>query len=139
MIFKSDSGQSDLNGFLDAGSHVEGELRFDSAFRVDGKINGTVISEGDLVVGERGEIEGELTVGQIFISGTVRGNVLARRRIQIASNGRVYGDLETPSLVIEDGAVFEGRCSMVTEERARAQSQVGPKLVTPVPLPSAES
>ncbi len=125
MIFKSEGKQSDLNGFLDSGSHLEGELRFETSFRVDGKLTGMVRSEGDLIVGESGEIEGELLVGQVFVSGTVRGTIRALRRIQIAPNGKVFAELDTPSLVIEDGATFEGRCAM-TRDGAR---QAGPKLV----------
>lgn len=132
MIFKSDSKASDLNGFLDSGSHVEGELRFDASFRVDGKLTGTVISEGDLIVGEGGEVEGDLQVGQIFVSGTVRGTVRAARRIQISATGKVRAEIDTPSLVVEDGAFFEGRCSMPRE----GQRAAGPKLVA-AKLPAA--
>ena len=119
MIFKSDGRQSDLNGFLDSGSHLEGELRFEASFRVDGKLTGIVRSEGDLIVGESGEVEGELYVGQVFVSGTVRGTIRASRKIQIAPNGKVFAELDTPSLVIEDGATFEGRCAMA-RDAARA-------------------
>ena len=126
MIFKSDGKQSDLNGFLDSGSHLHGELRFEASFRVDGKLTGTVESEGNLIVGETGEIEGELRVGQIFISGTVRGNVRALRKIQIAPSGKVYADLEAPLLAIEPGATFEGHCATTREEPRAA---AGPKLV----------
>ncbi|HXO22057.1 MAG TPA: polymer-forming cytoskeletal protein [Thermoanaerobaculia bacterium] len=117
MIWKSDAKQSDLNGFLDSGSHMEGELRFDTSFRVDGKFSGSVISDGDLMVGEGGELEGEISVGRVFISGTIRGNVRALRRVQISPGGKVFADVDTPSLVIEDGAVFEGRCSMAREAK----------------------
>lgn len=126
MIFKSDGKQSDLNGFLDRGSHLHGELRFDASFRVDGKLTGMVESEGDLIVGETGEVDGELRVGQIFISGTVRGTVRALRKIQIAPTGKVYADLEAPLLAIEPGATFEGHCATSREARATA---AGPKLV----------
>ena len=115
MIWKSDAKPSDLNGFLDSGSHVHGELRFDASFRVDGKFTGSVASEGDLIVGEGGEVEGELAVGQIFVSGTVRGSIRASKRIQISPSGKVYAEIDTPSLVIEDGAFFEGHCSMSRE------------------------
>jgi cytoskeletal protein CcmA (bactofilin family) len=129
MIFKSDGGgkQSDLNGFLDSGSHVEGELRFDTSFRVDGKFTGKVSSAGDLIVGEGGEVEGDLRVGQVFISGTVRGTVRAARRIQISSRGKVFADIDTPALVVEDGAFFQGNCTMAREERETRAA--GPKLV----------
>ena len=120
VIWKTDAKQSDLNGFLDSGSDVQGELRFEASFRVDGKFTGTVVSEGDLMVGQGGEVEGELRVGRVFVSGTVRGNVSALRRVQIAAGGKVFADVATPSLVIEDGAFFEGRCAMTREERAAA-------------------
>lgn len=118
MKLKSASG--DLNGFLDAGSHMHGELRFEDTFRIDGRLTGKVVSEGDLVVGVGGEIEGEVRVGRVFISGTVRGRIHATRRLEIATNGRVYADLETPSLVVEDGAFVEGACSMVAAAKAEA-------------------
>jgi cytoskeletal protein CcmA (bactofilin family) len=83
------------------------------------------------MVGEGGEIEGELSVGRIFVSGTIRGTVRASRRVQIAPSGKVFADLETPSLEIEDGALFEGRCSMMREGESTATSAV-PKLVSPI-------
>lgn len=133
MIFKSEGRQSsDLNGFLDSGSHLEGELRFEASFRVDGKLTGTVRSAGDLIVGESGEVEGELYVGQVFVSGTVRGTIHASRRIQIASSGKVFAELDTPALVIEDGATFEGHCAM-SRDALRAAAVIaggaGPKRV----------
>ena len=126
MIFKSEGKQNDLNGFLDSGSHLHGELRFDTSFRVDGKLTGTVESQGDLIVGESGEVEGEVRVGQILISGTVRGTVRAARKIQIAPNGKLFAEIDTPSLVIEDGAYFEGTCVM---SRDGGKASPGPKLV----------
>lgn len=126
MIFKSDNRQSDLNGFLDSGSDVHGELRFQTSFRVDGRFTGNVSSDGDLIVGEGGEIEGEVRVGQAFISGTVRGTLRASRKVQISSLGRVYAEIETAALVIEDGALFEGRCSM---SRDGARASTPPKLL----------
>lgn len=131
MIFKSDGGkQSDLNGFLDNGSHLEGELSFETSFRVDGRFTGQVTSMGDLIVGEGGVVEGDLRVGQIFISGTVRGSIRAAKKIQISPRGKVFADIDTPALVIEDGAFFEGSCSMAREGRESAGAKTGsPKLV----------
>jgi cytoskeletal protein CcmA (bactofilin family) len=123
MIFKSDGKQGDLNGFLDGGSHLHGELRFDASFRVDGRLTGSVESEGDLIVGESGEIDGEIRVGQVFISGTVRGRVSALKKVQIAPSGKLFAEIDTPALVIEDGATFEGTCSM-SREGARAAGPV---------------
>ena len=130
MIFKSNEAsgpQGDLNGFLDRGSHLEGELRFDTSFRIDGRVTGRVTSPGgSLIVGDGGEIEGEVEVGRLFVSGVLRGTVSASARIQIAPGGKVYADLSTPSLVIEDGAVFEGRCSMTGEPRGTGERKAKP-------------
>jgi cytoskeletal protein CcmA (bactofilin family) len=126
VIFKSEVKQSDLNGFLDNGSHLQGELRFDTSFRIDGKFTGKVISEGDLIVGAGGEVDGDLSAGQVFVSGTVKGTIRAARRIQITPTGKVLADLETPVLIVEDGAFFRGNCAMEREARATES----PKLVT---------
>lgn len=128
MIFKSEGKQSDLNGFLDSGSNVTGELRFQTSFRVDGKFNGTVVSDGELIVGQGGEVDGDLRVGQIVVSGTVRGSIRAARRIFLSPTGKLLADIDTPSLIIEDGGFFEGRCSMDREE-SKATAGAGPKLV----------
>ncbi|HET9229357.1 MAG TPA: polymer-forming cytoskeletal protein [Thermoanaerobaculia bacterium] len=130
MIFKNSDGggrQSDLNGFLDSGSHVDGELKFDTSFRVDGKFTGRVNTAGDLIVGEGGEVEGDIRVGQIFISGTVKGTIRASKKIQISSKGKVFAEIDTPALVVEDGAFFQGRCTMARDERE--SKAAGPKLV----------
>ena len=135
MIFKSDSVRGELNGFLDAGSHIQGDLHFEDTFRVDGRITGKVVSDGDLVVGDRGEIEGEIRAGRVFVSGTVRGSIKATRRLEIAVGGRVYAHLEAPSLVVEDGAFFEGRCSMVREGEGDPQVEPAPAgVVAQMPL-----
>lgn len=126
MIFKSENAQGDLNGFLDAGSHMQGELHFEDTFRVDGKLTGKVFSKGDLVVGERGEIEGEMEVGRIFVSGRVSGKVKAFRRIEVTAGGELRADLETPSLVLEDGAFYEGNCSMRRASRKAPSAEDAP-------------
>ncbi len=124
MIFKGDNGDSgpggDLNGFVDRGSQLHGELRFENSFRVDGKVTGNIVSTGDLVVGNGGEIDADVKVGRIFVNGVVRGSVTASQQVQIAAGGKVFADLETPSLVIDGGAHFEGHCSM-----ARPQGKSG--------------
>jgi cytoskeletal protein CcmA (bactofilin family) len=108
-----------LNGFLDAGSHLEGKLHFEDTFRADGRMTGTVQSDGDLIVGVGGEVDGEILVGRLFVSGVVRGIVRTTRLVEITAKGRVQADIYTPSLVVEDGGHFEGRCFMERGENGR--------------------
>ncbi|OQC36572.1 MAG: Polymer-forming cytoskeletal [Acidobacteria bacterium ADurb.Bin051] len=108
--------RGELNGFLDQGSELHGELRFEQTFRVEGRFVGEVVSEGDLMVAERGEVEGELRVGGLLVAGTVRGQVVASRRVEVGPGGRLLAEVETPCLVVADGAVLEGPCRMVKGE-----------------------
>lgn len=105
----------ELNGFLDRGSTFRGELEFEDTMRIDGRFIGKVISKNELIVGDSATIEGEILVGSVAISGTVRGKIKVTGRIEIHRNGRVYSDLETPALIIEEGAIFEGNCVMVKD------------------------
>jgi cytoskeletal protein CcmA (bactofilin family) len=134
-VTRSAAKQGDLNGFLDRGSHLRGELQFDTHFRVHGKFTGEVITEGELIVGEGGEVEGEMRVGQVVVSGIVRGSIQASRRVHITATGKVFADVATPSLIVEDGALFEGRSAM-SRDAATTAAGAGPKLVA-TKLPTA--
>lgn len=107
---KAKSGE--LNGFLDRGSSFKGELDFEDTMRIDGKFHGKIMSKNELIIGESATIEGDIHVGRVAISGTVVGKIVAEQRVEIHRNGRVYSDIETPALVIEEGAIFQGNCAM---------------------------
>jgi len=101
-----------LNGFLDQGSHFKGDLTFDDTLRIDGKFEGTIRSPGELVIGESGVVDAEIRVGSVSIDGTARGSIVAREKIEIHSHGRVFAKIQAPVLKIEEGAQFQGDCSM---------------------------
>jgi cytoskeletal protein CcmA (bactofilin family) len=107
---KGKSGE--LNGFLDRGATFRGELEFEDTMRIDGKFNGKIHSKNELIVGESAHIEGDIHVGRIAISGTVVGKIVADIRVEIHRNGKVYSDVDTPALIIEEGAIFQGNCVM---------------------------
>ncbi len=105
-------GSGELNGFLDRGSSFKGELEFEDTMRIDGKFNGTIRSKNELIVGESAHLDGEIHVGRVAISGTVTGKIFAEQRVEIHRNGKVYSDIDTPALIIEEGAIFQGNCTM---------------------------
>ena len=107
---KNKSGE--LNGFLDRGSSFRGELEFEDTMRIDGRFNGKIVSKNELIVGESAHIEGDVYVGRIAISGTIVGKIVAAQRVEIHRNGKVYSDIDTPALIIEEGAIFQGNCVM---------------------------
>lgn len=107
----------EINTLLGRGSEFEGKLTFEGTVRIDGKLSGEIFSEDVLVVGEGAEVHAEIDIGDIIIQGSVTGNIRAKRSVEIHAPGRVRGDITTPSLQIDKGVIFEGRCHMegVTE------------------------
>jgi len=101
-----------INAFLGADTEFEGKLSFKGAVRIDGRLKGEILADGTLIVGETASLECNIQVSQIIISGEVRGNITASDRIEIRAPAKVFGNIETPVLVIAEGVVFEGNCSM---------------------------
>ncbi len=109
---KKPFSDGDLNGFLDRGTEITGELRFRDLMRIDGKFKGKIQSTNTLIVGESGEVDAEIDVGTLSVSGRVEGTLKAQIKIEIHNKGKVYGTLISPCLVIEEGALFQGKCEM---------------------------
>ena len=135
MLRRKDKGAAEgFGGFLTEGTEIDGEIRFNEELRVDGKIGGRILSEkGRLFVGESGEIEAEIRVGTVSISGTVTGTLEATVRVEIHATGRFYGSIHAPALIIEEGAIFEGQCEMEARPAAKLEK------VVDAPRPIAES
>ena len=107
-----------LNGFLDKGSHLQGELVFEETFRIDGKFEGKILSGSELILGDSAEVTGEIEVGRLSVNGTLKGTVRASDRIELHARARVEANLTTPVLKIEEGARFEGSCRMGDEAKS---------------------
>ena len=105
-------GGDALNGFVDAGCTIRGELEFKTYFRVDGRVEGKVRSQAELVVGEGGIVEGEIEVARCVIGGEVRGTIRAGEQVTLHATAKVWADIQAPALVMEDGAFLEGSVSM---------------------------
>jgi cytoskeletal protein CcmA (bactofilin family) len=104
----------DLNGFMDEGTEILGELRFRDTLRIDGRLKGKIVSDNTLIVGESGQVEADIDCGVVSIRGTVSGRVHGRQRIEVLAGSRVTATLVSPRLLIEDGAFFQGQCEMGT-------------------------
>src|SRR5450432_2595245 len=102
----------EINTLLGRGSEFEGKLTFEGTVRVDGKLSGEVFSDDVLVVGETAQISAEIDVGVIIVEGTVIGNIRAKRAVELHAPARVRGNIETPSLFIDKGVMFEGHSKM---------------------------
>jgi cytoskeletal protein CcmA (bactofilin family) len=106
------TGPGGLTAFIDQGSEFEGKLSFKDTVRIDGCFRGEIASENTLIVGESGEIEACIRSKNVVISGSVDGDVIATQKVVLHKTGRVNGNIQTPSLVMEEGAWVNGQVKM---------------------------
>jgi len=109
------NSQSTVEGVLNRiveGSSITGEFKSTSDIRIDGNLNGNLITTGKLVLGVSGRIEGDVTCENAEIEGTVSGKIVVRQLLSLKAASKVEGDIYTNKISIEPGAVFTGTCNM---------------------------
>jgi cytoskeletal protein CcmA (bactofilin family) len=117
---------TDLRSFLGEGTEITGEVRFSEIMRVDSNISGTIVSDsGSLLIMEKGCVKATVQVGVVEVSGIVEGTITAKTSVKIHSTGRVYGDIYTPALIIDHGAVFDGKCHMLESKNSMTKDFAG--------------
>jgi cytoskeletal protein CcmA (bactofilin family) len=101
-----------ITTYIGKDAEFEGKLKFYGTIRIDGHFKGEILGEGTLIVGEGAILESDIHVSQIFNSGSIRGKVTADNKIEIRAPGKILGDIQAPSIVINEGATIEGNCRM---------------------------
>jgi cytoskeletal protein CcmA (bactofilin family) len=130
---KASAKASDLTAFIDEGSEIEGKYTFSGTVMLNGRFRGEIISNDSLIIGEKGVVNASIRAGVVMINGEVVGNVNASERVELRGNARVYGDVEAPVVVIEEGVLFEGHCRM-TKARPVEVAQPPARDFSVVPL-----
>ena len=102
--------RGDLTAFIDEGSEFEGKYTFQGTVMLNGKFSGEIVSSDSLIIGEKGVVNATVRAGVVLINGEVIGNVFATERVELRGTARVYGDVEAPVIVVEEGVLFEGHC-----------------------------
>jgi|WetSurMetagenome_2_1015567.scaffolds.fasta_scaffold29372_3 cytoskeletal protein CcmA (bactofilin family) len=116
MLGKKIKEEEEVRAFLGKGAEFTGKLMFDGSVRIDGDFKGSIFGSGTLVIGEGAEIEADIRVDNVMISGKVHGKIDVKKQIRIYATGKVTGDLNTPVFAVEEGAFFEGACHMLRNE-----------------------
>ena len=98
--------------FLGKGTKFEGKLTFSGTIRIDGHFKGEISSNGNLIVGEEGIIEADIHTSYMIIRGEVHGNIIADQRIDINAPGKVFGNIQSPTVVMDEGVILEGTTRM---------------------------
>lgn len=108
--------KSEIKAFLGPGSQFEGKLVFNEIVRLDGAFRGEVTSHDTLIVGESADIQADVQVGTLILSGCFKGSIKAKSRVELRAPARVEGTIETPALSVEDGVILNGTVSMTNSE-----------------------
>ena len=106
--------EGNLSGFVGSGTVVTGEANFKAMMRVDGHLSGRINStSGTLIVGANGKVDANIEVAVAIVHGTVNGDIIATQRLELGRAAKLNGNIQTASLMIEPGALFEGSCKMI--------------------------
>ena len=118
MAFLKNIGQRNssehLNTFLGDGTTLSGEFSVSGSVRIDGHFTGKLSATGHLTIGQNGYVKAQNTIHcqSAHIAGTVEGNIIAPQKVFLTKTARIFGDITTQVLVIEEGAIFNGRSEM---------------------------
>jgi cytoskeletal protein CcmA (bactofilin family) len=121
--------QAAISTILGHDCKFTGDIDAKGSVRVDGEFEGKILSSDSVIVGKGGQVRGEIHAAHAVVSGTVEGNVFAKKKVELESGARLIGDVESVSLVIEDGVFFEGRSKMRKDGDPYAQK---PRIVKDV-------
>jgi cytoskeletal protein CcmA (bactofilin family) len=116
--------KSEIKAFLGPGSQFEGKLVFNEIVRLDGAFRGEITSHDTLIVGESAEIQADVQVGTLIMSGRFKGNVKAKTRVELRAPAQVEGAIETPALSVEDGVTLNGTVTMTLGDSAAGAKPV---------------
>jgi cytoskeletal protein CcmA (bactofilin family) len=106
---------SDGRACLDRGSKITGKVSFEGPARIDGEVDGEISAKDSLMISETAVVTAQIRAASVSVAGKVSGDIVATQRIEIRPNAKVSGNLTAPVLVVQEGAVFEGHCSMQPE------------------------
>jgi cytoskeletal protein CcmA (bactofilin family) len=104
--------RDEINAYLGRNTEFEGTLSFLGTVRIDGHFKGKILSDGTLIVGDDALLESEVQVSRLVVCGEVQGNLFAAEKIEIHPPGKVFGSIQAPAVVMDEGVVFEGYCRM---------------------------
>jgi len=123
---------ANLNTIIGKGSSFEGIIKVQSTLRVDGALKGTITTTESLVIGKEGIIDGDVTVRNAIIGGKVKGKLIASGKVVLEANSEFSGELKTAKLVIDEGAVFDGNCTMDENGSGPKKKNYAPSIATVV-------
>ncbi|HEY2664473.1 MAG TPA: polymer-forming cytoskeletal protein [Candidatus Binataceae bacterium] len=118
---------SEGRAYLDRGCRISGKLFFEGPTKIDGQVDGEIASTDALTIGETAVVTAQIKAASVVVAGKISGDIVATDRLEIRPSAKVLGNLTSPVLVVHEGAMFEGHCSMQPTGREERKVAVLPK------------
>lgn len=106
---KTESSSGEMETIIGENTEIEGQIKTEGSLRIDGKLNGKLKAQEDVIVGENGVLEANIEARNVTVAGSVKGNIVTEGKLVIVSTGKLIGDIKIANLIVEDGAVFKGK------------------------------
>ncbi|WP_069649177.1 bactofilin family protein [Caloranaerobacter ferrireducens] len=112
MFNKKEVKLDKIDTLIGKNTKLEGKIECKGTIRLDGELTGDLIVEGNVIIGESGKVNGNITCNNVFISGIVKGNVISKEMLRLTNTAKLYGDIQVKTFIVDENAVFEGSCKM---------------------------
>ncbi len=113
----ADAQFSEVGGYIGRGCKLNGKLLFEGTTTIEGEVEGEIMVRGEVIIGEQATISGKIIATSVLIRGKVTAEIQAEKGIEIQPPGILCADITTQNLVVRDGAIFDGNCSMKRDQR----------------------
>ena len=111
-----------INSLIGEGSFFRGDINLKGLLRIDGDFKGTITDGGKVLIGKSGRAEAVIHAGTVVVGGVLKGQITATEKVVILSTGMVIGNIKAPRLLVEDGVILNGRCS-VSEDSGNSEQK----------------
>ncbi|MCX5786910.1 MAG: polymer-forming cytoskeletal protein [Elusimicrobia bacterium] len=126
MVFKKGEGldSAEIETIVGPEAYFQGAMTVRGSIRIDGRVEGDILEAQTVVVGATGRVRGNVCAEAVVVGGQVNGDIVASAGLEIKASGRVTGNIRAPRLMIDDGAVFDGACSMSSDKKPLTASDL---------------
>lgn len=111
-----------IDTIIGPGTKFEGNIEAIGIVRVDGEFNGDIVTKGDVIVGDKGKVDGNISARNMVVSGNSSANINCYEKLEIRSQGHVNGDITVKSIIIEENAIFNGKCTMRSKKETAKEA-----------------
>ncbi len=127
-MFKSGTNKSNkIDTLIGKNTKFEGKVSAQGTIRLDGELIGDINIEGSVIIGKKGTVKGNILCNNILVSGTIEGNIDCKEQLRLTNSAKLYGDIKVKSFIVDESAIFEGKCEMQKVHETKNEKQKNSK------------